>query len=45
MSIYKKDFTGGNIMEITFRGKREDNNEWVYGDLIQNEEGYYISLD
>lgn len=32
-------------MEITFRGKREDNNKWVCGDLIQNEEGFYISLD
>lgn len=32
-------------MEITFRGKTEDNNEWIYGDLIQNEEGYYISVE
>jgi len=32
-------------LEITFRGKREDNNDWVYGDLIQNEKGCFISLD
>lgn len=32
-------------MEVTFRGKSVDNNTWFYGDLIQNEEGYYISTD
>lgn len=32
-------------MEITFRGKSVENDEWVYGDLIQNEEGCFISVD
>lgn len=32
-------------MEITFRGKSAENDEWVYGDLIQNEEGCFISVD
>ena len=32
-------------MEITFRGKREDNNEWVYGYLLQNDDGTFIVYD
>lgn len=27
------------MKEITFRGKRKDNNEWIYGDLIRNYDG------
>ena len=27
------------MREIKFRGKRVDNGEWVYGDLIQYESG------
>lgn len=30
---------------IKFRGKRKDNNEWVYGSLVINEDKYYILLD
>lgn len=32
-------------MEITYRGKCEVTNEWVYGDLAQNEQGYFIVVD
>lgn len=32
-------------MKIKFRGKTVDTNEWVYGDLLQNEEGCFIVLD
>lgn len=32
-------------MEITFRGKRLDKDDWVYGDLIQNDNGYFIVYD
>lgn len=28
--------------EILFRGKRVDNNEWVFGDLIASKNKYYI---
>ena len=30
------------MREIKFRGKRIDNGEWVYGDLIENQGRYYI---
>lgn len=30
---------------IKFRGKRKDNNGWVYGSLVINEDKYYILLD
>ncbi|EKS4345037.1 hypothetical protein QB607_003040 [Clostridium botulinum] len=30
------------MREIKFRGKRIDNNEWVYGDLIKDNDKYYI---
>ena len=30
------------MREIKFRGKRKDNGEWIYGDLIQTKEGIYI---
>ncbi len=26
-------------MEILFKGKRKDNGEWVYGDLLQDKNG------
>lgn len=29
------------MRDILFRGKRLDNGEWVYGDLIHNDNGYY----
>lgn len=32
-------------MEITYRGKCELTNKWVYGDLIQNDDGYFIVVD
>lgn len=28
--------------EILFRGKRVDNDEWVFGDLIASKNKYYI---
>lgn len=31
--------------EIKFRGKRLDNGEWVYGDLLHLVDGVYISND
>ena len=31
--------------EIKFRGKRLDNDEWVYGDLLHLVDGVYISND
>ena len=31
--------------EIKFRGKRLDNGEWVYGDLLHLVNGVYISND
>lgn len=31
--------------EIKFRGKRLDNGEWVYGDLLHLVDGMYISDD
>ena len=31
--------------EILFRGKRVDNNEWVYGDLIQLHDGRKYIID
>lgn len=30
------------MREIKFRGKRIDTEEWVYGDLIENQGRYYI---
>lgn len=35
------------MREIKFRGKREDNGEWVYGDLIQSfcEDKAYIDIN
>ena len=27
---------------IKFRGKRKDNGEWIYGDLVHNTWGYFI---
>lgn len=30
------------MREIKFRGKRLDNGEWVYGDLIENQGRYFI---
>ena len=32
------------MREIKFRGKRVDNNEWVYGSLVIDEDRYYICL-
>lgn len=32
------------IRTIKFRGKRIDNGEWIYGDLIIDEDRYYICL-
>ncbi len=32
------------MREIEFRGKRKDNGEWVYGNLIIDEGKYYICL-
>lgn len=32
-----------NNKEIIFRGKRLDNGEWVYGDLLHLVDGEYIS--
>lgn len=29
--------------EILFRGKRKDNNEWVYGGYMKNKNGIYIT--
>lgn len=34
-----------NNREIKFKGKRLDNGEWVYGDLIHLVDGVYISND
>lgn len=31
--------------EIKFRGKRLDNGEWMYGDLLHLVDGMYISND
>ena len=31
--------------EIKFKGKRLDNGEWVYGDLLHLVDGVYISND
>lgn len=33
------------MREIKFRGKRLDNGEWVYGDLLHLVDGVYISND
>lgn len=33
------------MREIKFRGKRLDNGEWVYGDLVQIEGGYIYDYD
>ena len=33
------------IRDIKFRGKRLDNGEWVYGDLLHLVDGVYISND
>ena len=33
------------IRDIKFRGKRLDNGEWVYGDLLHLVDGMYISND
>lgn len=30
------------MREIEFRGKRKDNDEWVYGSLVIDEDKYYI---
>ena len=32
------------MKEIEYRAKRKDNNEWVYGNLIIDEDRYYICL-
>ena len=42
-----KDFLGQeiNMREIKFRGKRLDNGEWMYGDLLHLADGVYISND
>ncbi len=29
------------MREIKFRGKRIDNSEWIYGDLIKDKDRYY----
>lgn len=34
-----------NNKEIIFRGKRLDNGEWMYGDLLHFVDGVYISND
>lgn len=33
------------MKKIEFRGKRKDNGQWVYGNLIIDEDRYYICLD
>lgn len=33
------------IRDIKFRGKRLDNGEWIYGDLLHLVDGVYISND
>lgn len=33
------------MREIKFRGKRVDNGEWVYGDLLEPFESHYYVLD
>lgn len=33
------------IRDIKFKGKRLDNDEWVYGDLLHLVDGVYISND
>ena len=40
-----KDWKGENIMrDILFRGKRVENNDWVYGDLIHEPWGDCIQV-